>query len=238
LGLLPGAGPVIASFASYAVEKRVHKHPEKFGTGVIEGIAGPETANNAAAQSAFIPLLTLGIPATPAIAILLGAFIIHGLRPGPLLISQKPDLFWGVVASMYLGNAMLLVLNLPLIGMWVRVVLVPYVYLFPLILFLCSVGSYSIENNTGDVYLMLIFGVVGYLMKKFRYEAAPLILAFILCPLLENALRQSLIMSQGEFRIFVERPICVVALAASGFLLLTAILPWFKARRPATGMRE
>lgn len=238
LGLLPGGGPVIASFTSYAVEKRVHKHPEKFGTGVIEGVAGPETANNAAAQSAFIPLLTLGIPATPAIAILLGAFIIHGLQPGPLLISQKPDLFWGVVASMYLGNAMLLVLNLPLIGMWVRVVLVPYVYLFPLILFLCLVGSYSIENNMGDIYLMLIFGIVGYLMKKFRYEGAPLILAFILCPLLENALRQSLIMSHGEFSIFAERPICLVALAASGFLLLTAILPWFKARRPAIGMKE
>ena len=133
---------------------------------------------------------------------------------------------------------MLLVLNLTLIGMWVRVVLVPYVYLFPLILFFCLIGAYSIENSTGDVYLMLIFGIVGYLMKKFRYEAAPLILAFILCPLLENALRQSLIMSQGEFRIFVERPICLVALAASGFLLLTAILPWFKARRPVTGMRE
>jgi putative tricarboxylic transport membrane protein len=238
LGLLPGAGPIIASFTSYAVEKRVHKHPEKFGTGMIEGIAGPETANNAAAQSAFIPLLTLGIPATPAIAILLGAFIIHGLRPGPLLISQRPDIFWGVVASMYLGNAMLLVLNLPLIGMWVRVVLVPYVYLFPVILFLCLIGSYSIENNPGDVYLMLIFGIVGYLMKKFRYEGAPLILAFILCPLLENALRQSLIMSQGEFIIFAERPICLVALAASGFLLLTAIFPWFKARRPTVGIRE
>lgn len=238
LGLLPGAGPVIASFTSYAVEKRVHKHPEKFGTGMIEGIAGPETANNAAAQSAFIPLLTLGIPATPTIAILLGAFIIHGLRPGPMLISEKPDLFWGVVASMYLGNAMLLVLNLPLIGMWVRVVLVPYVFLFPLILFFCLVGAYSIDNNPGDMYLMLLFGIMGYLMKKFRYEGAPLILAFILCPLLENALRQSLIMSQGEFSIFMERPICVVALAASALLLLTAILPWFKARRPTMGMRE
>lgn len=238
LGLLPGAGPVIASFASYGIEKRISKHPEKFGTGVIEGVAGPETANNAAAQASFIPLLTLGIPATPAIAILLGAFIIHGVTPGPMLISQKPDFFWGVVISMYLGNAMLLVLNLPLIGLWVRVTLIPYIYLFPIILFFCLIGAYSINNTMGDVYLMLIFSIVGYLMKKFEYDAAPLVLAFILGPLLENALRQSLIMSQGEFTIFLERPICLVALLCASFLLLTAFLPWFKKKRPAIGMNE
>lgn len=238
LGLLPGAGPVIASFASYGVEKRISKHPEKFGTGMIEGVAGPESANNAAAQSAFVPLLTLGIPATPAISILLGALILHGVQPGPMLIPQKPDLFWGVVASMYLGNVMLLILNLPLIGMWVRLVLIPYVYLFPLILFFCLVGAYGIQNSTDDVYMMLAFGIIGYLMKKFEYEAAPLILAFILGPIMENALRQSLIMSQGSFGIFLGRPICLVSLAVAAFLLISAFLPWLKQRRPRIGLKE
>jgi putative tricarboxylic transport membrane protein len=238
LGLLPGAGPVIASFASYGVEKRVSKHPEKFGTGMIEGVAGPETANNAAAQSAFIPLLTLGIPSTPAISILLGALILHGVQPGPMLIPQKPDLFWGVVASMYLGNVMLLILNLPLIGIWVRLVLIPYVFLFPMILFFCLVGAYGIQNSTDDVNMMLAFGVVGYLMKKFEYEAAPLILAFILGPLMENALRQSLIMSQGSFGIFLGRPICLVSLAVAVCLLVSACLPWLKQHRPRIGLKE
>lgn len=238
LGLLPGAGPVISSFASYGLEKRISKHPEKFGTGVIEGIAGPETANNAAAQSAFIPLLTLGIPATPTVAILLGAFIMHGAQPGPLLISNNPDLFWGVVASMYVGNAMLVILNLPLIGLWVRIVLIPYVFLFPLILVFCVIGAYSINNDLNDIYVMTIFSVIGYLMKKFDYDGAPLILAFILGPLLENALRQSLIMSQGEFHIFFERPIALVALSIAALLLVTAFLPWLKAKRPALGIKE
>jgi putative tricarboxylic transport membrane protein len=238
LGLLPGAGPVISSFASYAVEKRVSKHPEKFGTGVIEGIAGPETANNAAAQSSFVPLLTLGIPASPTIAILLGAFIIHGVQPGPMLVSRHPDLFWGVIASMYLGNVMLLILNLPLIGLWVRVVLIPYVFLFPLILIFCIIGAFSINNSLDDITVMLLFSVVGYLMKKFEYDAAPLILAFILGPLLENALRQSLIMSQGEFAIFVQRPISLVSLCVAALLLITAFLPWLKSKRPALGVDE
>jgi putative tricarboxylic transport membrane protein len=238
LGLLPGAGPVISSFASYAVEKRVSKHPEKFGTGVIEGVAGPETANNAAAQSSFIPLLTLGIPATPTIAILLGAFIIHGVQPGPLLIANNPNLFWGVVASMYLGNVMLVILNLPLIGVWVRVVLIPYVFLCPLILVFCLIGAFSINGDLNDIYVMLIFSIIGYLMKKFDYEAAPLILAFILGPLLENAFRQSLIMSRGEFHIFLERPISLAALLVAAVLLLAAFLPWLKSKRPALGVNE
>jgi putative tricarboxylic transport membrane protein len=238
LGLIPGAGPVIASFTSYGVEKRISKYPEKFGTGVIEGVAGPESANNASAQAAFIPLLTLGIPATPAIAILLGAFIIHGIQPGPLLISNHPDLFWGVVASMYLGNVMLLILNLPMIGLWVRVILIPYVYLFPLILLFCIIGAFSINYSSGDVYLMLIFSIVGYLMKKYKYEAASLMLAFILGPLMERAFCQSLIMSQGNFIIFFQRPISLVALIVAALLLITTVLPFFKKRRPALGIKD
>ncbi len=238
LGLLPGAGPVIASFASYGVEKRVSRYPEKFGTGVIEGVAGPESANNAAAQSAFIPLFTLGIPATPAIAILLGAFVLHGIQPGPLLISSHPGVFWGVVASMYIGNVMLLVLNLPLIGLWVRLIMIPYVYLFPLILLFCLIGAFSINYSCADVYLMLMFGIAGYVMKKCKYEGGSLILAFILGPPMEKTLRQSLIMSQGDFRIFFQSPISSIALCGAALLLITTVLPLLRARRPALGVKE
>jgi putative tricarboxylic transport membrane protein len=237
-GLLPGAGPVIAAFISYAVEKKISKHPEKFGTGVIEGVASPETANNAAVQAAFIPLFTLGIPVTPAIAVLFGAFLVHGIVPGPLLISQKPDLFWGVVASMYLGNIMLLVLNLPLINLWVRIIRIPYVFLFPLILLFCLIGAFSMNFSVADIYFMLIFGVVGYIMKKFQYEGAPLILGFILGPAMEKAVRQALIISHGDFGSFWVRPICAVTLSVAAFLLLTNILPYFKSRRPAIGIEE
>ena len=236
LGLLPGAGPVIASFISYGVEKRVSKYPEKFGTGVIEGIAGPESANNAAAQSAFIPLFTLGIPATPAIAILLGAFVTHGIQPGPLLISNHPDVFWGVIASMYLGNVMLLVLNLPMIGLWVKIVMIPYVYLSPLILLFCLIGAFSINYSCSDVYLMLMFSIVGYLMKKYGFEGGSLILAFILGPPMEKTLRQSLIMSQGDFTIFFQSPICLIGLLGAAFLLITTVLPLFRNRRPGLGV--
>ena len=238
LGLLPGAGPVIASFASYGVEKRVSKYPEKFGTGVIEGVAGPESANNAAAQSAFIPLFTLGIPATPAIAILLGGFVIHGIQPGPLLISNHPDVFWGVVASMYIGNVMLLILNLPMIGLWVRIIMIPYVYLSPLILLFCLIGAFSINYSSSDVYLMLMFSIVGYLMKKCKYEGGSLILAFILGPPMEKTLRQSLIMSQGDFSIFFQSPISLIGLCGAAFLLITTILPLFRTRRPALGVKD
>lgn len=238
LGLLPGAGPVIASFASYGVEKRVSKYPEKFGTGVIEGVAGPESANNAAAQSAFIPLFTLGIPATPAIAILLGGFVIHGIQPGPLLIANHPDVFWGVVASMYIGNVMLLILNLPMIGLWVRIIMIPYVYLSPLILLFCLIGAFSINYSSSDVYLMLMFSIVGYLMKKCKYEGGSLILAFILGPPMEKTLRQSLIMSQGDFSIFFQSPISLIGLCGAAFLLITTILPLFRTRRPALGVKD
>jgi putative tricarboxylic transport membrane protein len=231
LGILPGGGAVISTFVSYAVEKKISKHPEKFGMGAIEGVAGPESANNAAAGGSLIPLLSLGIPPNPIMAIFFSALIIHGIQPGPLLIKQHPDLFWGLVASLYLGNGLLLVLNLPLIGIWVKVLEIPYKILFPLILLFCLIGVYSMNNLSFDLYVMLFFGVVGWMMRKFGYEGAPLILAYVLGPMLENALRQSLLISQGSFLIFVTRPISAVALAFAFLLLLTTLLPNFKKRR-------
>ncbi len=232
LGILPGGGAVIASFVSYAVEKRVSKHPEEFGKGAIEGVAAPEAANNSAAQGAFIPLLTLGIPSNVVMAMLLGALIIHGVTPGPLLLSQHPQLFWGVVASMYVGNAMLLALNLPLIGTWVQLLRVPYSILFPIIVLFCLLGSYSLNNSTTDVVIMLIFGIIGYLMKKISLEAAPMVLAFVLGPMMETALRQALIKSKGSFSIFFTRPISATCLIIAIALMIMPLLPWFRRRRP------
>jgi putative tricarboxylic transport membrane protein len=223
LGILPGAGAIIASFVAYATEKRVSRHPERFGSGAIEGVAGPEAANNAAAGGAFIPLLTLGIPANAVMAILLGALMIHGVQPGPLLMTQAPDVFWGIITSMYIGNAMLLVLNLPLIPMWARLLRVPYAVLFPFILLFCLIGAYSVGNNVGDGIVMWSFGLVGYLLKKFDYEGAPLILAMVIGPMLEEALRQSLILSAGSFVIFVARPITAVFLAAAVLILVAPL---------------
>jgi putative tricarboxylic transport membrane protein len=234
LGILPGGGAVIASFGAYAVEKRISNHPEKFGSGVIEGVAAPEAANNAASQGAFIPLLTLGIPANVVMAILLGALLIHGIKPGPLLMKQHPDVFWGVIGSMYIGNVMLLILNLPLIGVWVKILKIPYPILFPLILLFCLIGCYSLNNNVAEIMIMILFGIVGFLMKKFKYEGAPLILAFVLSPLMENALRQSLIMSHGRFSIFFTRPIAVTFVLIALFLLISPIIPGFK-KRPKGG---
>ena len=231
LGILPGGGAVIASFVSYAVEKRVSKTPERFGRGAIEGVAGPEAANNAAAGSGFIPLLTLGIPPNVVMALLLGAFIVHNVQPGPLLMVQNPALFWGIVASMYIGNLMLLVLNLPLIGLWVQVLRIPYGVLFPLILLCCIIGVYSVSNSVFDIYVMVVFGVLGYLMRKLGYEAAPLVLAFVLGPLMENNLRKSLILSDGSFWIFVQSPISLVCLGLAVLLLVSAIVPMLRARR-------
>ncbi len=224
LGIIPGGGAVVASFASYAIEKKVSKHPEEFGKGAIQGVAGPESANNSAAGGSFIPLLTLGIPANPVMAILLGALMIHGLTPGPLLMENAPDLFWGTIVSMYIGNAMLLVLNLPLIPLWVKVLKIPYYLLYPLILLFCLIGAYSLNNETSDIIVMLIFGLLGYLMKKFRYEGAPLILALVLGEKLETSLRRSLIMSHGDFSIFVTRPISLVFLVTAVILLIVPII--------------
>jgi putative tricarboxylic transport membrane protein len=235
MGLIPGGGAIIASFASYAIEKKVAKHPEEFGYGAIQGVAGPEAANNAAASGNFIPLLTLGIPCNAVMAILLGALMIHGLQPGPLLMTKAPDIFWGTIVSMYLGNVMLLVLNLPLIGLWVQVLKVPYYLLYPLILLFCLIGAYSMGNNTGDVLLMLVFGIVGYLMKKFEYDAAPLVLAVVLGPMLEEAFRQSLMMSKGDFAIFVSRPLSLTFLVLA---LLLLIIPIMTQRKKLSTLKE
>jgi len=224
LGIIPGGGAVVASFASYAVEKKASKHPEEFGKGAIQGVAGPEAANNSAAGGSFIPLLTLGIPANPVMAILLGALMIHGLQPGPLLMKNAPDLFWGTIVSMYIGNGMLLVLNLPLIPMWVKVLKVPYYLLYPLILLFCLIGAYSLDNTVADIVIMLIFGILGFLMKKLRYDGAPMILALVLGQKLETSLRRSLIMSQGDFSIFVTRPISLGFLITSVLLLIVPII--------------
>jgi len=230
LGILPGGGAIIASFTSYAVEKRISRHPEEFGKGAIEGVAGPESANNAASGGAFIPLLTLGIPANVVMAIVLGALLTHGLQPGPLLLVKNPDLFWGVVISMYIGNLLLLVLNLPLIGLWVRLLKIPYSVLFPLILLFCLIGAYSINNNVEEVLIMIIFGGIGYLLRKFDYEAAPLIFALVLSPLFENALRQSLLMSQGSFTIFFTRPIALIFMGIGIVLFILPLLPFLHRR--------
>jgi len=231
LGILPGGGAVISTFVAYAVEKRVAKDPTRFGKGAIEGVAGPESANNAAAGGSLIPLLSLGIPPNPIMAIFFSALIIHGVQPGPLLIKQNPDLFWGLVASLYLGNFLLLILNLPLISIWVRVLEIPYKILFPLILLFCLIGAYSMNNVVFDLYVMIFFGVLGWIMRKFGYEGAPLILAYVLGPMLENSLRQSLLISQGSFLIFVSHPISAIALVFGFLLLLSNLFPYFKRRR-------
>jgi putative tricarboxylic transport membrane protein len=220
-GILPGGGSITSSFVSYTIEKKVSKRPEEFGKGAIEGVAGPETANNAAAGGAFIPLLILGIPPNAVMAVLLGALMIQGVAPGPNLIKDHPDIFWGVIASMYLGNGMLLLLNLPLIGMWVKVLKVPYGILMPLILLFCLIGSYSLSNNIYDVVIMVIFGIVGYILRKFDYEEAPLVLAFILGPIMETNFRQALIMSNGHLSIFWTRPISAVSLVITALLFVS-----------------
>jgi len=212
LGILPGGGPVLSTFISYGVEKRVSKHPEQFGRGAIEGVAAPESANNAAASTSFIPLFTLGIPPNVVLAVLFGAFLVHGVTPGPMMITEHPEIFWGVLASMYLGNVILLIFNLPLIPLWVQLLRIPDKILYPLIILFCLVGAFSINNSVFDIGVMVLFGVIGYLLKKFDYEAAPLILGFVLGPMFEVNLRRSLLMSQGDFSIFVERPIALTAL--------------------------
>jgi putative tricarboxylic transport membrane protein len=227
LGILPGGGAIISSFLAYAVEKRVSKHPEMFGKGAIAGVAAPEAANNAASQTAFIPLLSLGIPGNSVTAVLMGALIIHGVQPGPLLIPKNPELFWGVVMSMYVGNFMLLILNLPLISLWVQVLKVPYRLLFPLIVFFTLLGSYATNYSVEDLYITIIFGVIGYLLRKFDYQLVPIVLAYILTPLLEQALRQSLLISDGSFGIFLRRPLSLVLLILAVSAL---VLPVVKRR--------
>lgn len=209
-GIIPGGGAVVASLTSYAVEKRFSKQPEMFGKGAIEGVAGPESANNGASSASFIPLLTLGIPANAAIAMIYAALLIQGVTPGPFLIKEHPDVFWGVIASMYVGNVMLLILNLPLVGVWVQLLKVPFGILGPVVILFTTVGVYSLANDIFQVFMFILFGVLGYILKKLDFEPGPMIMAFILAPMIENALRQALLISGGSMAIFVTRPISLV----------------------------
>lgn len=229
LGLIPGVTGSVTSFLSYIAERKMSRYPEAFGTGVIEGVAGPETANNAHANAALIPLFTLGIPASPSIAVLMGAFMMNGLIPGPFLFKEHPDFVWAVIASLYIGNLFLLVLNLPLIGLWVNILKIPYAVLFALILAFTVIGAYSMNNSAFDVAVMTLFGVVGYILKKLDFPIAPAVLTLILGPLMEKSLRRSLDMSQGDFSIFFTRPISAVLLVLAALVLLSPLLrflPW------------
>jgi putative tricarboxylic transport membrane protein len=225
LGILPGNGAVLGPFASYTLEKKIAKEPSRFGRGAIEGIAGPEAANNAGAQTAFIPLLTLGIPPNAVMALMVGAMTIHGIIPGPQVVTKNPQLFWGMIASMWIGNLMLLIINLPLVGLWVRLLKVPYSLLYPAILLFCCIGIYSINNSTSDVMFTAFFGLVGYALLKFGYEPAPLLLGFVLGKLMEEKLRQALILSRGSFATFVERPVSGGLLLVAAIMLVIALLP-------------
>jgi putative tricarboxylic transport membrane protein len=223
IGIIPGSAHIISSFLSYAVERRLSRHPERFGQGAIEGVAGPESANNAATSGAFVPMLALGLPSGPIPAVMIAAMMVHGIAPGPLLISQQPELFWGFIASMYVGNVVLLILNLPLVGVFVNVLRVPYPLLYPAILIFCVLGVYAVNGSVVDVGIMTAMGALGYLLRKFDFETAPVVLGLILAPLLEMSLRQSLSMSSGSYQIFVNRPIALVMLVAGlAFLLLSS----------------
>jgi TctA family transporter len=237
-GVLPGTGPAIASFSSYMIEKKVSKHPEMFGKGAIEGVAGPESANNADAQCKFIPTLTLGIPASAVMALMLGALTIQGIAPGPQVMTQKPDLFWGLVASMWIGNLMLVLLNLPLIGLWVSLLKVPYRILFPAIMAFSCIGIYSVNNSAFEIYLTAIFGVVGFVWLKLECPPAPLLLGFVLGPLLEENLRRAMILSRGDPTTFFTRPISAVLLAIALAVLVVVFLPSVKAKREEVFQEE
>src|ERR1700742_450589 len=231
LGILPGGGAVIASFAAYTFEKKIAKDPSRFGRGAIEGGASPESANNAAAQTSFIPLLTLGIPPNAVMALMVGAMTIHGIVPGPQVMTKQPDLFWGMIASMWVGNLMLIVINLPLVGVWVRLLRVPYRHLFPMIVIFCCIGVYSLNNAPFDVSMTAIFGVVGYWLVKHDFEPAPMILGFVLGPLMEENLRRAMLIARGDATVFLTRPISATLLALSLFLLVLAVLPSLRAKR-------
>src|SRR6267378_1825872 len=231
LGILPGGGPVLGSFSAYTLEKKVSKTPEKFGTGMMEGVAAPESANNAAAQTSFIPLLTLGIPPNPVMALMVGAMTIHGIVPGPQVMTKQPELFWGMIASMWIGNLMLVVINLPLVGVWVRLLRVPYRHLFPMILIFCCIGVYSLNNAPFDVSATAIFGVVGYWLVKHDFEPAPMILGFVLGPLMEENLRRAMLIARGDATVFLTRPISATLLAIATFMLVLAVLPAIRGKR-------
>ena len=234
LGILPGGGAVLSSFAAYTLEKRVAKDPSRFGKGAIEGVAAPESANNAAAQTSFIPMLTLGIPPNPVMALMVGAMTIQGIQPGPQVMTQRPDLFWGMIASMWVGNLLLLVLNLPLIGIWVRVLRVPYRLLYPAIMLFCCIGVYSLSNQMMDVVLTAAFGLLGYLFVKLDCEPAPLLLGFILGPIMDENLRRAMLISRGDWSVFVTRPLSLTLLLVAAVLLLMIVAPAVRKTREDT----
>jgi putative tricarboxylic transport membrane protein len=225
IGVIPGSAHIISSFVSYAVERKLSKRPQDFGQGAIAGVAGPESANNAATSGAFVPMLALGVPSGPIPAVMLGAMMVHGVSPGPLLIKNQPELFWGFVASMYVGNLVLLVLNLPLVGLFVNLLRVPYAVLYPSILVFCVLGVYAVNGSLIDVWIMLIMGVLGYVLRKLSFETAPIVLGVVLAPMIELSLRQSLAMSDGDYTIFLTRPITTTLLAAGGVLVVLSLRP-------------
>jgi putative tricarboxylic transport membrane protein len=231
VGILPGSGSILGSFAAYSIEKKISKNRAQFGKGAIEGVAAPESANNAGAQTSFIPMLTLGIPSNPVMALMVGAMIIHGIQPGPSVINEQPKLFWGIIASMWLGNLMLVILNLPLIGMWVKLITIPYQLLYPAILVFCGIGVFSLNNSTFDVYLMGLFGALGYLFTKLGCEPAPMLLAFILGPMMEEYLRRAMLISRGNPWVFVQRPISATLLALAALAMCTVLIPAFSKTR-------
>jgi putative tricarboxylic transport membrane protein len=231
IGVIPGSAHIISSFVSYALERRISAHPEEFGKGAVAGVAGPESANNAASTGAFVPMLALGIPTGPVIAVLMAALLIHGIPPGPALVNEQPKLFWGFIASMYVGNLMLLALNLPLVGLFVSILRIPYAYLYPMIIMFCVIGVYEVNKSVVDVWIMLVFGGIGYLLKKFTFDPAPLVLGLVIAPIFELSLRQSLIMSGGSWQIFLQRPIALVLLLVSATLLGLAAYGMLAARR-------
>ncbi len=238
LGILPGNGALLASFGSYTMEKKLSKEPGRFGKGAIEGVAGPESANNAGAQTSFIPMLTLGIPSSPVMALMIGAMIIQGIVPGPQVATEQPVLFWGIIVSMWVGNLLLILLNLPLIGIWVRLLSIPYYLLFPAILAFSCIGVYSVNSNPFDLYTVTFFGLLGYILVKLECEPAPLLLGFILGPLLEENLRRAMIIARGDAMVFVERPISAVLLVASAIVLVIVFLPAISKRREEIFVEE
>src|SRR5881409_554956 len=233
LGILPGGGALLASFGAYTLEKKVSRHPEQFGKGAIEGVAGPESARSAGAQTSFIPMLTLGIPPNAVIALMVGAMTIKGIQPGPQVMTSNPQLFWGLIASMWVGNLMLVILNLPLIGMWIKLLTVPYRYLFPAITLFCCIGVYTLNNNTFDVYLTALFALIGYAFYKLSCEGAPLLLGFILGPMMEENLRRALLLSRGDWSTFATRPLSAGLLIAAAIMIITVILPGISGKREA-----
>jgi TctA family transporter len=233
LGILPGSTTDIPAYAAYSLEKKISRDPSRFGKGAVEGVAAPEAANNASAQAGFIPMLSLGIPPNAIMAMMMGALMVHGIAPGPQIIAKQPELFWGLVSSMWIGNVVLVLLNLPLIWLWVKLLTIPYRILFPAIIVFCCIGAYSLKNSVADVAIMAVFGVIGYVLRKLRCEPAPLLLGFILGPMLEENFRRTMLVSGGDLTVFVTRPISASLLAVAAVLLLAVTLPALRRLRPA-----